>query len=778
VGRAELSSFAGGAPANRALDRQIWAVSPYTEADLEKQASRRPPGYELEADRFRADANAYTAGVNQYIDEARLDPSKMPGEYAAIGKPQGPTDWTTTDNVAVANLVGAIFGNGGGRELLSALILEDAQARFGDANGWKVWRDFREAEDPSAPTTVRSKQSFPYPPAPKNPVGMALPDPGSVKDLNLNDPAGANAGDSSDTPSAAASLNSLTALAFTHGMSNALIVGAQHSASGHALAVFGPQTGYFSPQILMEQDIHGPGLDAEGVAFPGTNLYVELGHGQDYAWSATTAAQDMTDTFAVPLCDPSGKPPTIDSDHYLFRGQCLAMETLTRTNSWTPNAGDPSPAGTDTYTTQRTKLGLVYGRATVRGAPVAYTRLRSTYMHEPDSGLGFSYFNDPSKMKSPADFQRAASLIQYAFNFFYVDDKHDAYFNAGANPVRANGTWPDLPIMGEQRYEWKKYDPDSATEELYPFGAHARTIDQDWITSWNNKEARGTRASDSNWGYGPTYRSVPLDDGIKAGIARGRKMTLPDLVNVMESAGTVDLRCYAVLPWGLRVLGAQGAARDPQLASAIGTLRAWMRSGCHRIDRNHDGVYEDSNAIRIMDAWWPLWVSAEFQPALGDKLFKSIQQMEEISNDPNNHGQHLGSAYQDGWYGYAIHDLKSILARQASRTKHRHRRGRGRARAAASAPRPGGPGAFSRIYCGGGNLGSCRSALASSLKQALAVDPAKLYEDPICKQQKMDGSQWCYDAIWFRPLGAMTQPLIEWINRPTFQQADEIQGHR
>jgi hypothetical protein len=42
----------------------------------------------------------------------------------------------------------------------------------------------------------------------------------------------------------------------------------------------------------------------------------------------------------------------------------------------------------------------------------------------------------------------------------------------------------------------------------------------------------------------------------------------------------------------------------------------------------------------------------------------------------------------------------------------------------------------------------------------------------------MTGSQWCYDAVYFRPLGAMTQPLIHWINRPTYQQADEIQGQR
>jgi len=37
--------------------------------------------------------------------------------------------------------------------------------------------------------------------------------------------------------------------------------------------------------------------------------------------------------------------------------------------------------------------------------------------------------------------------------------------------------------------------------------------------------------------------------------------------------------------------------------------------------------------------------------------------------------------------------------------------------------------------------------------------------------------QMCSDSIQFRPIGAISQPLVEWINRLTFQQADEIQGH-
>jgi Penicillin amidase len=40
AGRGELSSFAGGA--NQAMDAEEWAVAPYTEADLERQADDLP----------------------------------------------------------------------------------------------------------------------------------------------------------------------------------------------------------------------------------------------------------------------------------------------------------------------------------------------------------------------------------------------------------------------------------------------------------------------------------------------------------------------------------------------------------------------------------------------------------------------------------------------------------------------------------------------------------------------------------------------------------------
>ena len=64
------------------------------------------------------------------------------------------------------------------------------------------------------------------------------------------------------------------------------------------------------------------------------------------------------------------------------------METLTRQESWSPSLADSTPAGSITLQTQRTAYGIVIARARIKGRPVVYTNLRSTYMHELDSVVG------------------------------------------------------------------------------------------------------------------------------------------------------------------------------------------------------------------------------------------------------------------------------------------------------------------------------------------------------------------------------------------------------
>src|SRR3954470_7556751 len=746
LGRAQLTSFAGGAQGNQAFDESQWQIAPYTEADLQRQVDQLDDLYGAEGKQIQDDVKSYVDGINAYIDEAKMNPNLMPGEYAAINKPTGPDPWKATDLIATAALVGGIFGKGGGRELPSALVLQAAQKRFGAAKGRRVWSDFRSAEDPEAPMTVHTGRRFNYEATPRKIAkgSVALPDAGTVKPVPVKQTGGAGGGGGGGTclPTAV--------ICLPKSNSNALVVSGRESKSGHPLAVFGPQTGYFAPQILMDEDLHGPGVQARGASFPGVNLYVELGRGQDYAWSATSAGQDIVDTYAVDLCNADGSAPTIDSTGYMYAGKCQEMEKLERDNTWVPSAADQTAPGSESLVAYRTALGIVTARATIKGTPVAYTVLRSTYMHEVDSARGFSDFNNPDKMRSPADFKRAAYKIGYTFNWLYVDNKRDAYFNSGNNPVRRARVNPNFPVRARKQFLWRGFNAAAQTAKYTPASKHPQLLDQDYLTSWNNKQAPGYRAADSQWGYSSVYRSQPLSDRIKRGIRGKKKMTLVGLINAMEDAGTVDLRADKALPLALKVIG---KPTDPALKAAVAKLRAWVRAGGHRRDRDNNGSYEHSEAIRILDAWWPLWMKAEFGGRLGKDLYGAVQSMLSLDNPPNNHGDHLGSAYQDGWYGYASKDLRTVLGQKV----------RGR---------------YSMVYCG--SRAKCRAALRKSLAAALrADDPMKVYGGAsVGADAGRDGDQKCFDAVRMRPLGAVTQPLIDWINRPTFQQVVEIQGHR
>ena len=860
TGRSELSSFAGGS--NIGMDESTFQLDPYTDQELANQVTALPREYGPQGRQVEDDINGYVAGINQYINEAKGNPLLMPGEYAALGHPTGPDAWTGGDVVSVADVIGGILGNGGGDQLSWATILQAMQQRFGSGAGLHAYLDFRDPEDPEAPLTARTG-SFPYqaPPAHAAADAVALPDAGSLASEAIKAAGSGSAatgrvtGGGGRAPRGLLGANTIKQ-AFPQGLSNALLISAPHTVSGHPIAVMGPQVGYFAPQVLMQEDLHGPGLDAAGAAVTGASMYVELGHGQDYAWSATSAGQGVTDIFAVPLCNTDGSPATRSSDAYVLNGRCTPMVTIKRPNSWTPNAADQTPPGSETLVAQRTANGIVVARATVHGQPVAFTRQRATFMHEIDSALGFSDFNNPGSVHDVQSFQHAAAKIGYTFNWLYSDDRDIGYFNSGANPLRNPNTDGLLPTPS--KYEWQGFDPTTNTAAYTPFAQHPQVVNQDYITSWNNKEAAGYRAIDGV--YGSLYRSQLLDDRIRAGLAGGHKLTLAQLIAAMEDAGTVDLRADKVLPWILRVIGTQPVS-DPHQAGAVAELQAWVNDGSHRLDPSRSGTYQHSDAIRILDGWWPLLVNGEFQPAMGQEAYDLLARQVTIDNDPNNGGGHLGSAYDNGWYGYVQKDLRDLLAqnaaachpvsrivgrqarrrrssgrgprrhgvrrglrvrrphrvrraprpsacpitprattvsRRAARHRHvahskssrqthgrptlAHRRPHRSRPGAGAAPGPAGAaavlGPYSRVYCGNGSLAACRAMLLATLSGAIGMTPRQLYADDTCAAAGRQYDQECYDSIAFRAVGVVSQPLLPWINRPTFQQAVEITGHR
>ncbi|WP_411151456.1 penicillin acylase family protein [Streptomyces sp. A30] len=746
VGRGQLTPFAGGDPSNQGLEQQFWRTAPYTEADLQAQIDNAVATNGARGQQALADVNAYVAGINAYID-ASDSGRYFPGEYVLTGHKDSVTNAGTidrfkpTDLVALASVIGALFGSGGGGEVNNALSLLAAQQKYGVSEGTKVWESFRERNDPEAVLTLHDG-SFPYASKPDDAQGEALPDAGSVAAEQLvYDRTGSAATSSATGASTTAAKTAVTSA--KRGMSNALVVSGEHTASGNPVAVFGPQTGYFAPQLLMLQEIQGPGLSARGASFAGLSMYVELGRGQDYAWSATTSGQDIIDSYAVELCQ--------DDYHYLYRGTCTAMEKIEQKNAWTPTTADGTAAGSYTMRVWRTKYGPVEYRATVGGKKVAYTTLRSSFMHEADSIIGFQMLNDPDYVDGPETFQSAAQHINYTFNWFYADSEHTAYYNSGDNPVRATGVDAEFPVWAQPAYEWRNWDPTTNTAQYTPASAHPNSIDQDYYISWNNKQAKDyTTAS---WGDGSVHRGNLLDDRVKNLVAAGG-VTRASLVKAMADAGLADLRAQDVLPDLLKVV-TSSPVTDSTAAAAVSRLQAWVTAGAKRTEATAGSkTYADADAIRILDAWWPLLVKAEFEPGLGSDLYTAFTANLPVDETPSAAhgptGAHAGSAFQYGWWSYVDKDIRAVLGESVQ-------------------------GPLARKYCGGGSLTACRDVLISTLKEAAGRTAAQVYPgDDLCSA----GNQWCADSIVQRTLGGIKHGNVSWQNRPTFQQVVEFTSHR
>ena len=785
LGRARLSEFLGASPANQHMDRDQLAVAPYREADLTAQLQAiRDFGPEGAAG--YDDLLAYRDGVNQYINEALADPAKMPAEYAALQ--QVPAAWKPEDAVAIASLVGGIFGKGGGGELTNFCGLQAMTQVLGSAAAARaVFDDLHFANDAEAPTTSQT-------PAPYM-TDLGPVDPGAHPEIDCEtlipiDPSGPPLEALLDAISGAA-----PPLPVPHATSNALLVSAAHTKTGRPIAVFGPQTGYFMPQLLVEKDVHGPGIDARGVAFAGTDLFVQLGRGRNYAFSATSAGADNVDQFVLRLCEPGGGPATVQSMGYLRNGVCEPIESYQHVQVAKPSAGGPPGVaesgtqcanatdddgdgfandgcppvglpellvqctgaadddldaavndgcppvvGPDIVLSFRVDRTAFYGPLVARGTlsdgtPIAVATLRSTYQHELESARGFRRVNDPNFMTDGyASFRQAMGEgVDYTFNWFYVDAKDIGYQLSCKCPQRAAGVDPYLPAWGTGPWDWQGFIPLSARPA-------AVNPPEGFLTSWNNKPAPEFRANDRQFGYGPVHRSQMLDVPVQAAIAGG-PIDRADLVDAMEDAGTVDLRGQEVLPLLLQVLGATApGGADPRAQEMRDRLAAWVTTATHRRDRDHDGSYDDPQAPAILDAWWTRLAHAVFDASSGN----AIDHLRLELDDVNRRG-HVGSAFQDALYSHVNKDLRQVLGSPVVDP-------------------------WSRTYCGGGVLAACRAALWGAMSQAAADLQAEFGSANVADWQR----QLADEDVRHVTVGVTGVPAIHWINRPTFQQVVQL----
>jgi acyl-homoserine lactone acylase PvdQ len=804
VGRAQLTSFIGPSTSNEAMDCSVAEAAGYSEAELQAQVNAFPSLHNdpfsyvqngvtvhtTEGQQIVGDAGSWVNGVNEYIQDAETsqNSAKLPAEYAALQIQ--PQQWKATDIVATATLVQAIFATGGGNEVKSALLYQSLVQRYGQAQGAAMWADFRSQNDPEAQVSIPSTFNYEHVPKNVNAASLAMPlSPATDNHCTASSSGAAPAGPSAVQVDVGALVAQLR-----RGLpdaSNELIVDAAHSATGHPIAVFGPQTGYYVPQLLHEIDVHGPGLQARGVSFAGTEVFVELGRGEDYAWSATSAGSDIIDQRLEKLCNIDGTPATLSSTAYVFDGACTPMFERTDQQTAKPTASDPNPPVVFTIQVERTVHGPVIGRTmaadpvTGQPIPVAVSVQRSTWGDELGSAPAFLEWNDPDVIHNALDFQRGAGKETGTFNWAYVDSHDVGYYSSGKLPIRNPHVNPNFPTWGTGEYEWQGFVPtDLSAKDVHPrantmaptTGIVNGKFSGGFYTNWNNKQAPGFSAADSQFSYGPVYRVQSLAQRLRA-ILKVRLATPADVINAMEDGGTVDLDGAQLVPQMVRVL--KGASLTSAQQQVLTILKKWLVDpawgdgkddvpGAHRRDRSGSGSYEQGNAVAIMDALYPRLTHAIFDPWLDSSQYGQLAGINGIDDIPRSQG----SAYDGGWEGYLQRSLLQALGR-------------------ANHP-------YSQSYCGAGSLAACQAALQGALQSTIDALTSTYGNDANPKDWTCSRSNpgstvtdnegtgqvagvECNplrDDITYTALGVGTVPGMPWVNRPTFQQVVQYEAGR
>ncbi len=543
-----------------------------TEALVTQQRQRLVRAYGAEGRQILRDMANYTSGVNAYY---RTNHVAFPD-----GRP-----FNANDMIAVTAFIGSIFGNGGGTEHENSDLLARMEQAFGAQRGHAMWGDAMEANDPDAPVTTHKR--FPYPTLTGGKVtGSVVVDPGSIQ-LAQDPRTGAKR--TMETPRRHAS--------------NWQLVAPERSATGRPIGVMGPQLGYYYPEIVYQEQLQAPGIDAQGAAVSGLGLYILIGRTQNYAWSLTSAGNDNEDVFAEKLCVPGGGVPTRTSQYYMFRGHCRAMHIF--------DAG--SLAGKE-IKFPVTVHGPVIGTATVHGKAYALARKRSTYGQDVLS-LGALKAMTEGRATTPQRFWKYANRFGFTFNWGYVSRKATSFFSSGLLPVRAPGLDRRLPTLGTGGYEWR-----GVLSEL----AHPHDIagPHDLLLNWNNKAAPGWMPGDD------------AHDGMVQHVSLfgpwPKHPRVNDAVGVMNQAATQD--ATGVLVWPvIRAMLGRGHAPDAQTANAVALIDNWVRHGAPTVGSPPGGPIPYAGAA-LLSAAWPHIFDAVMGPRLG-KLLAAFESL--LGRDPS-----------------------------------------------------------------------------------------------------------------------------------------------
>ncbi|MFC4312831.1 penicillin acylase family protein [Steroidobacter flavus] len=391
------------------------------------------------------------AGINARIRDVLADPDRLlPKQFKDFGFQ--PERWTDID--VPMSWVGQLLFRFSDytSQISNTALLSELIAAHGDVEGKKIFATLRWRDDRSSPLTVQIEDQES---GRAGKPGRAFK-PAEMSSLKPLSPAAAMA-----EASQSINLWGGTGPDRTPHSSNTWLVNRSRLVDADAVLVSGPQVGDHVPSMIWSASLHGAGLDATGMTYPGLP-YLHFGTNGTIAWGRTALAGSIIDVYQEQL-NPA------NPHQYRFKGKWVPMTKRTVTIK----VRDGQPVTLDLY-------------STVHGPVIAFDDQNRTAYAKRRSWAGrelesmFAYY-DEMKAQSFSEWSAAIARKSNNQNQYYADrDGNIAYIQAGRYPIRPKDFEIQLPTPGTGEREWLGFQPAADN-------ARVMNPKRGYIANWNNR---------------------------------------------------------------------------------------------------------------------------------------------------------------------------------------------------------------------------------------------------------------------------------------------------
>nr|MBA2793527.1 penicillin acylase family protein [Thermoleophilaceae bacterium] len=207
----------------------------YTDAELDAMIAGIPPN-------LRSRAEAYRDGINAWVEEVRKDPSKLPGEFAAL-QVDLPT-WTLRDTARIGILLARTVPSGDGAEIENARALREIGSKAFDkllplrTKGRVATVPEKAGIFPSQPGRTVKQERRAFLRTRRFLKGLPLPDPPKTE--------------------AEAEASEARGGSYMWGIGRKRPTGRKLRGASQSYLFNGPQLGFSIPELFVEFELHSP----------------------------------------------------------------------------------------------------------------------------------------------------------------------------------------------------------------------------------------------------------------------------------------------------------------------------------------------------------------------------------------------------------------------------------------------------------------------------------------------------------------------------------------